>query len=410
MRLIRITTNHPNYLNQFYSRFSGLAKQSYTEQYRVLMADCYGWADFWTHAFGKLGYEVWEPVGNAEPAQKKWALENGVAFGEKTWLFDIVTAQVKQFGPDVVFVNDYSTYNAEFFNRLRDTCPSIRCVIGWCGAPFSDDRVFKAYDLVLSNISCLVAYFRNRGLRCEYLHHAFEPRILDRINSDSEPTTDFSFLGSIVKAAGYHNQREALLKRICQKTDLKIWSNVRRPSNREMHRLPLKQKIYDAVQSVKSFPGGRSLLEMVPRIKHYVSMKERPNLDHYTDAAVVDNSQPALYGLAMFQKLHDSKVSLNTHIDISTGHASNMRLFEATGVGSCLMTEWQPNLSDLLEPDFEIITYRSAEEAVEKKNYLLDHEAKRRKIATAGQHRTLRHHNFSIRARQIDAWIREFLK
>jgi len=84
-------------------------------------------------------------------------------------------------------------------------------------------------------------------------------------------------------------------------------------------------------------------------------------------------------------------------------------LFEATGVGACLLTDWRENLSDLFEPDKEVLTYRSAAECVEKVNYILEHEDERLSIAAAGQLRTLREHTFDNRAARIDEIIRSVL-
>jgi spore maturation protein CgeB len=111
----------------------------------------------------------------------------------------------------------------------------------------------------------------------------------------------------------------------------------------------------------------------------------------------------------MFQLLAETRVALNTHIDLAREHASNMRLFEATGVKTCLLTEHQQNLDTLFVPDQEVVTYNSVEEAVEKVEYLLTHEDERRRIAQAGQARTLRDHTFENRAEQLDQTIRQQL-
>jgi spore maturation protein CgeB len=111
----------------------------------------------------------------------------------------------------------------------------------------------------------------------------------------------------------------------------------------------------------------------------------------------------------MFQQLLNTRVVFNHHIDISPVSASNMSLFETTGVGACLLTDWKKNLSGLFEPDKEVLTYRSAEECVEKVNYILEHEDERRSIAAAGQLRTLREHTFDNRAARIDEIIRSVL-
>lgn len=65
MRLIRIITNNPTYLQQFYSKNPELIDKSYDIQYQQVN-DCFGWSDFWTHAFNELGYEVWYTVNNKE--------------------------------------------------------------------------------------------------------------------------------------------------------------------------------------------------------------------------------------------------------------------------------------------------------------------------------------------------------
>ena len=411
MRLIRICTNYPAYIKEFYKQRSNLDQEPYSIQYQTLMDDCFGWADFWTHAFGKLGYEVWEPVGNAEPMQKKWAEENGVNYEEETWLTDIITAQVKHFQPDVLLVNDYSTYKLSFFTRLREECSSLRLVIGWCGAPYKDETVFHAYDLVLSNIPILVEEFRRLGHHSEYMCHAFEPRILEKIDRTQKPNIPFSFVGSIVKGKGFHNQRETLLKTLVEKTDLQIWSSVRQPPQREQKLLPMKRNLYYALQGIqKAFPASKSFLTKIPKLKSYATLSDAPNLSRYVDSAIASRANSPVFGLAMYQTLYNSQVTLNNHIDLASQYASNMRLYEATGVGTCLLTDAQPNLKEIFEPDQEVVTYSHPEEAVEKVNYLLENPAERDKIAKAGQARTLRDHTFFHRAEYINESIHQKLK
>ncbi|MFO0210108.1 MAG: glycosyltransferase, partial [Pseudanabaena sp.] len=89
---------------------------------------------------------------------------------------------------------------------------------------------------------------------------------------------------------------------------------------------------------------------------------------------------------------------------------SNMRLFETTGVGSCLITDWKQNINDLFEPDREVVTYRSSSECIEKVKWLLSNPLEAEKIAKAGQHRTLKDHTFDIRSVQLDLIIQEALK
>ena len=135
----------------------------------------------------------------------------------------------------------------------------------------------------------------------------------------------------------------------------------------------------------------------------------RQNSPPQIDENILRRARAPVFGLEMFQKLRDSRVVFNQHIDISPVSASNMRLFETTGVGACLLTDWKKNLSELFVPDEEVLTYDSAEECAEKVRYILERESLRRQIAEAGQRRTLREHTFVNRAARIDEIIRKVL-
>jgi spore maturation protein CgeB len=382
MRLLKIGVYYTAYLHQFYARHPGLAAESYAAQHASLVEDCFGSSDFWTKALTDLGYETCDLIANAEPLQRMWAAERGQAFDEEDWLFAITEAQVRDFCPEVLIVADYSTMTAAFLRRLRDVCPSLRLVLGWCGAPYNDGSVFGEWDVVLSCVPELVSHFREAGRQSRHVNHAFEPRVLEKLGEREDATVaDFIFIGSVVKSERFHLGREKLLSRLVEETDLLIRSEVGPPPLSRVRR------------AARRLLGRPAMSPAQPSV----------------DARIARRARPPLFGLDMFRQLRASRVALNTHIDISTHSASNMRLFEATGVGTCLLTDWKENLGDLFEPDAEVVAYRDAEECVEKVKYLLGHDARRRDIAAAGQRRTLRDHTFESRAALIDDIIREEL-
>ena len=73
----------------------------------------------------------------------------------------------------------------------------------------------------------------------------------------------------------------------------------------------------------------------------------------------------------MFEILLRTKISFNRHINVAENYANNMRLYEATGMGSLLLTDKKDNLENLFEIDKEIITYTSKEEALEKGEFFI---------------------------------------
>lgn len=97
-------------------------------------------------------------------------------------------------------------------------------------------------------------------------------------------------------------------------------------------------------------------------------------------------------------------------LTISPGTVDNIRLFQTTGVGSCLLTDFGNNLHQLFVADSEVVTYKSVSECIEKVKYLLSHEQTLQSIAFAGQQRTLKDHTALQRCRQMDEIFQKSLR
>ena len=115
------------------------------------------------------------------------------------------------------------------------------------------------------------------------------------------------------------------------------------------------------------------------------------------------------WGLEMLRTLRCSKITLNHHGDIAP-YANNMRLFEATGVGTLLITDWKVNLHEMFEPGKEVVAYRSAEECAELIRYYLEHGDEREAIASSGQRRTLREHTYYQRMQELADIVARYLR
>jgi spore maturation protein CgeB len=408
MRLLKLTSLYQQYIAAFYDNRPKLVSQSYAAQKEALDYDAFGWGDFWSNALQPLGYEVMEVSANVEALQKAWALENGVKFHPDTWLWDIAWAQVAAFQPDILFMDDYSTFTYEWLVELRDACPAISLILGWCGAPYQDATVFKASDLVLSCIPELVDHFRYQGHRSVHLNHAFEPRVLARLRAPANPDIDFSFIGSLNRGRGGHSQRERLLLELARQVDIIIFTpNLELGLKQHMKTLA-KGLLYRTIEVLRDAGISQSVLANLPYIGKAALWPYRPMCALHPRLKRV--MKPAVFGLEMYQTLRKSKITFNSQIDASVDSASNMRLFEATGVGACLVTDWKKNLAQLFEPDKEVVVYHSPAECVEKVKWLLDHSRERRAIGQAGQARTLRDHSFSLRAAQLDDIIQREMK
>jgi spore maturation protein CgeB len=403
MRILKLGVYPSAYLEPFYRARPQLARAEYATQHAALMYDAFGSADFWTSALAALGHETTDLVINAEPLQRAWAREHDMTWPATRWAQEIGRAQIRAFRPDVLLVADYSFVDAAFLRQVQDECPSIRQTLVWCGAPYGNADVFRACDLVLSCVPELVDDFRAQGLRAAHLHHGFAPQVLERLTPTS-PSVDFTFLGSVSLASSFHRERERILAALVDETSIEIRTEVTTSSLRKRAGESARILAFDVVTKAQQLGLPISKLPLARKVARWPA---RPGRSATIDPRIAKRATGPLFGLAMFNRLRESRVTLNTHIDLSRRNASNMRLFEATGVGTCLLTDHKDNLPELFEPDGEVVTYDSVAECVEKVRYLLAHESDRAAIAAAGQRRTLRDHTFAHRAQQLDAILRE---
>ena len=104
----------------------------------------------------------------------------------------------------------------------------------------------------------------------------------------------------------------------------------------------------------------------------------------------------------MYALLRRSQITLNHHGDVPA-FANNMRLYEATGMGCLLVTDYRDNLHEMFEPDLEVVAYRDAAECVDKVLFYLEerNRAARDRIAAAGQRRTLNEHTYYARMKHL---------
>src|ERR1700752_4408715 len=91
------------------------------------------------------------------------------------------------------------------------------------------------------------------------------------------------------------------------------------------------------------------------------------------DSLIRQRYQGEAWGVDMYQILFNLKITVNHHIGMAESYANNLRLFEATGVGTLLVTDWKQNLQEMFEPGKEVVCYRTAEECAEMIQYYLEH-------------------------------------
>jgi spore maturation protein CgeB len=382
MRILIFDTHYQESLRLVYENNPQLARASSAEQLRFIYDTGFGRADSLPLNLDKLGHQTQQFIVNAAPIQIRWAAEHGLkidttrSFALKVqqrlqrqadrlrtkplplgryipaWELEVLKAQARAFKPDVIFICDVLYLPAHFHEELKEW---TKLLVGEMAYPIPPGLDLRPFDLVISAAPHFVERLRKAGTHSELLRLGFEETILKRLEPQAK-NAELAFIGSVGRD---HLQRLALLEELSRKVPISFWG-----------------------------AGADSLPPDSP-------LRGRVN--------------SPLWGYDMYQQLQRSKIALNIHIDMAEQYAANMRLYEATGVGTMLLTDWKTNLHEMFEIGKEVVAYRSVEECVELVNYYLAHDSEREAIAKAGQQRTLSEHSYYHRMQELTEILNRYL-
>jgi hypothetical protein len=392
MRILIINTDYRGFLADLYARDPLLATASFSEQMHARNESLFGGVDFYSKGFAIAGHEAWDIHANNAPMQLAWMAEHDLLprpgietaltkiadlprlawlrFKDRfparhprlvspllyeTNLNKILLAQVRALEPDVVLNQSI----AEVPNWLaREIKSRVKLMIGQIASPIPDNIDFEIYDAMLSSLPNFVEQFRQRGARADLVRLAFDPMVLERVQPGVRDVP-VSFVGSITVS---HRRRFDLLEYLAQHIEIDIWGRIDDPPMPVPANSPIRSRYH-----------GQA------------------------------------WGTDMYRVLARSKITVNQHIEIAGGCANNMRLFEATGMGALLITDWKSDIGEMFEPGKEVVCYRDAEECADLIRYYLNHEEERVRIAQAGQARTLKDHSYGARAAQMASLFSDYM-
>ncbi|MBF0355137.1 MAG: glycosyltransferase family 1 protein [Alphaproteobacteria bacterium] len=369
MRILIVNTDYPAFLDQFYLGRPEMKASSYVTQMRARNDSLFGTADFYSRAFTSIGCQACEVHANNDPMQMAWAREHSQhlagrslippflknfaerarrrIFGRQLdgTLLNILSAQIRHYEPDVVLNHDMYLIPGL---KLRQAAGSRALIVGQIASPVPSHIKLSDYDLLLSSLPNLVAGFRAAGIPAELCRLAFDSQA-QKAASAQQMRYGVVFVGSL---SSNHGRRFQLLETLAASCpQFELWG---------------------------------------PRINHVV--ESSPLHAAYKGEA---------WGADMYSLLGRAAITVNIHIDMAQDHANNCRLYEATGMGSLLLTDDQRDLSDIFIPGAEVVTFSSPSECLTRVQELLQDEKLRQRIAKAGQEKTLATHTYVNRASEM---------
>lgn len=347
-----INTYYGAFLSSFYRENPGLAGAGYQAQMEALRSSFFGDSDFYSDGLARQGWRCQDLIVNCEELQRAWARENDF----RGSLPEIAVEQVRRLTPDVVYIQDMNICGKEFLGQIR---PHARLIAGQIASPLPAGADLAGFDLIVSSFPHFVERFRKSGITSYYQPLAFEPRVLDAVpvRPFEERPIACSFVGGL---SPMHGKGYRLMEHLARTTPIEFWG-------------------YGA--------------ETLP-----------------ADSPIIPRHHGEVWGRAMFATLASSKITVNRHIDVADRFANNMRLFEATGCGALLITDYKENLDRLFAVGTEVVAYRSEEECAALVNYYLANPAEAAAIAAAGQRRTLGEHSYAMRMAQSAEFLQRHLR
>jgi len=361
MRFLIVDNYHPDFIAQLYAQQPELARLPYQQQRAQILSKHFGTADYYSYNLKKLGHEAEELIINCAPLQEQWARENSSGWVPPQFKWrtvrgvnipwfqtldrqrQIALQQIRAYRPDVIYVQDCISFQP----LLKAARRYARLLIVQHASALPKGITWDQYDLALTSILWMAAYFREQGTKSHYFKLAFEPRILNAI-ATPEQRLPVVFVGSL---SIYHRERQQWLEQLIAETPLTIRGRV------------------------------------------------KANIG--SDSPIWARYQGGAWGNEMYQYLHDARICLNKHIDLAQEYANNMRLYEATGVGTLLLTDQKKNLGEIFDVGREVVAYTDTNDCLEKIRYYLAHEDERQAIAAAGQQRTLNEHTYFHRMQEL---------
>jgi spore maturation protein CgeB len=402
-RIVRITNLYKEYIDSYYVKNVNFVNQNYIDQYSDLANDSIEVVSSYSKFFNLIGVESFNLITNATQLQQTWAKENNVSFDLPFEQF--IIEQIKFFKPDIVWIDDTRLMNKQWIQELRTNASFLRLIVGHICAPFNQiiQDSLSSFDIMFNCAPCTQEKFLSLGLNTYSIYHSFDHTLLDRININQDLHESLVFTGSLFTGYGLHKSRIDYIENlISRELEISVYGNIETRST-----IFKKQILYYILHTLKSLGLG-SKISKIPLIGKYSKHGEEKIF--YYSQKLLSSIKPPVFGIEMLNLLANSDVCFNIHGEIAKKCAGNIRLFEATGVGSCLVTDMKDNMSELFEIDKEVVTYRSMDECQEKISWLINNPLEAKKIALAGQKRTLKDHTVEKRVEEVNSIFLKHLK
>lgn len=375
MKVLMLWEYYPHYLSYFYRKHPYATGLSFEEHRNKIFDDHFGWPAELSKYMNQQGIQTEFIIANAENLQKKWAEENNfLSYSKDDWGKEIALEQIKRFQPDILWIPSIFDYYGKF---VQQALAYAKKAITWVGSPFIKEMDVSGFSVLLTENPATFQSIQNLFEKVIVTKPGFDSDVLKKIGI-APKKYDITFIGGIT--LNHSKRAEILAYLIKNGIDLKVFGYIY-----EQPRLGLRNALLPAAGHILKRQDFREGIDVLKRT--FVKSDYQRNVE-----IIKSVHQGPIFGLDMYRTLAASRITINVHIDVAGDYSGNMRMFEATGIGTCLVTEYTKDVREMFEPGKEILTYKSKEELVEIIQEMLNQNERIGQIAKAGQKRTLKSH------------------
>ena len=313
MRIFCAAATYRPLVEALYRETDDLASQPYEVQRSRHESEAMGMAAGIASGMKDLGHDVWLVFPDNTPQQRAWAHENGLLnlfadaetigsggdsslWGMGPWTWPCLVAQIKAFQPDLIFSDNLILLGGPVLRQVRDQYGKA---VGFhCSPMFPNvdhNDLVSGLSLMLAGSIPVRQWYRDLGIEADLMRYGFDTQITGRLPPERTVEFGLSFVGQV--GPDYYKQRTLLLERLCRAYDVALFASK--------------------IESIAKADG----------------IKARYRGERW--------------GRSAFDAMRHSQITLNVHEDGAGPYIGNMRLFEATGLGCCVLTDRKDDLGDV---------------------------------------------------------------
>lgn len=367
MKFLKVNWHVPNLYKYHENTFGEFTtKKSYEKQTQQFYDKFYWPGNSIEKELKKIGYEcistlfAYDYMCNISALDKIWAKENNQKYFENRPLINLIE-RIGFYNPEILYLQAGWMFEDHVYELIKKKAPKIKLICISCGTKLTEEQLnnSKNADIVFTISEPLKENFTKIGIPAFNIPHAFDKDILKMLPK-KEIINKGAFFGSIEKIQNHgtpcHLNRHNILNYLCTES---------------------------------------SILDVyTPQYENFKSY---------------NNFYPGYFGIDMYKNYNNYLVGLNSHSEYAQNISANIKLYETTGIGVCLLTDKTKDIHKIFDIDKEIMVYNSKEEALDKLKYLIKNPQVALSIAKKGQKRTLTQYTYSNQVLKIDKILKQHL-